>query len=76
MNVKFGDMDITKQILENEFNIACMDIILGYIMAHNHDLDFPKDMNKIRKEALGRLQAKYPNSDIKLVKKMNKHEIN
>ncbi len=78
MSVKFGDIDIAKQILENEFFNVCFDIVIKFLQTHNPDMKFPDkdDWVNIRKDALKILQDKYPNSGIKLVKKFGKHEVN
>lgn len=68
MGIKFGEIDAS-QILENEFRINVLERTLDWIVVHNFGkLSLPSQeaVGQIKKEVLGLLQKKYPNSGIQL----------
>ena len=65
MGIKFGEIDAS-QILENEFRISVLELLLEWILNNNSGLlkPGPETLEQIRREVITRLQKKYPNSGI------------
>jgi hypothetical protein len=64
MGVKFGDIDITKQILDSEFRIIVLEKTIEFLVNRNISITPPTvdDLDRFRKEAAKILKNKYPNS--------------
>ena len=65
MGIKFGEIDAS-QILDNEFRVLVLEKVVDKLLAANPAAAAGLDINKIRKEVVGVLQKKYPNSGIGL----------
>lgn len=68
MGIKYGDIDIANQTLDNEFRIQVLERLLEIILHNNPDIQKPTQaqLNQIRQEVITVLQQKYPNSGISL----------
>lgn len=66
MGIKIGDIDIAQQTLDNEFRLGVLERLMELIVNNNPNLNKPnqEQLNQIRKEVIGQLQKKYPNSGI------------
>jgi hypothetical protein len=71
MVVKLGDLDITKQIVENEYRIGVLEAILEWIV-NRHFSSFPpitqEVMQGIREKVIEDLKNRYPNVNINIPK--------
>lgn len=68
MGIKIGEIDITKQGLDNEFRLGVLELLLEKIINDNPSLIKPNqgDLDTLRRKVVEQLQNKYPNSGIKL----------
>ncbi len=69
MSIKIGDIDLLMQGLNNEYEIIRLSKIIDIIIQRTGVQLTKDDINTIEKEALEKLQKKYPNSGIVFVNK-------
>jgi len=64
--MKIGDVDVLKSIIQLEHDIMVLNQALDYITKKNRELNLPdkEDVQAFKKEAIRRLQKKYPNMGI------------
>jgi hypothetical protein len=65
MGIKFGEID-ANQILDNEFRLGVLERLLEGMLNANPNLKKPtaNELQDIRKQVIGELKKKYPNSGI------------
>ena len=72
MGIKIGDIDVGKQIIENEFRISVLEQIIEEIINYDSKLadlfNYNNTIQKIHKTVTLQLQKKYPNSGIEYTK--------
>ncbi len=70
MGIKFGEID-SNQILENEFRIGVLEILLEKLVNSNPNLikPSPTELDEIREIVVNNLKKKYPNSGISFQRK-------
>lgn len=74
MTIRIGEVDVAKQLLENEFRIAVLERVVDRLIQSIPIIGGAisrAEMDGIRKEAVQQLQAKYPNSAIGLKESPN-----
>jgi len=65
MGVKFGDID-SRQIIENEFQIGVLKILVQKLLQQSPNLAPETEMQKIRQHVARQLKRKYPNTPLQL----------
>lgn len=68
MGARFGEIEIS-QILENEYRIGVLESTIEWILSNNQGFVnhlTPEVLEQIRRDVVGRLQEKYPKSNIGL----------
>ena len=70
MGMKFGEIDITNQIVDNEFRLGFLELVIQDIINRNDNIIKPtlEELESFRKMSIEKLQVKYPNSGIKYSK--------
>lgn len=70
MGIKIGDVDVSRQIIENEFFIKTIDKYFDLIFKKNPSLNKPtiEEVEAIKQEVIKELQNKYPNSGLEYKK--------
>lgn len=70
MSIKIGGIDVAQSALDSEFRIIVLERILEVVLSKigGTSVLTPQDIDKIRDEAFGQLQKKYPEAGLQRMK--------